>query len=370
MWVCTVTGRGRRLGVDVMDHKPNFFTAGTLALLAFAGLTACASMTHGTMSPGTYATHGVSFHYPRGWHRGAPARCCRDHRLWSVRVGIDRVDLVHVTASQFGQVVTRQNLRVLRPVVVRTVRRFLRHAHGELIGGPHAITVGGMPGLRFAGTAKFHGTAAKATLVTLFNGSTVYGISCRFTPPKARAVRQACTQVLRTFKVGKLFRAGTALVYRKHGVSFDYPPSWAEGSQPRSFGGCRSCGLWAADVGVGADNAVDVEANRENTAVTRQNLPQATPYVTRAERNFFRHFGGRLLAGPRAITVGGMPGLLYRGTGNLFGTAVKVTEAAVFNGTTLYAITCSSTPSEAGAVHRACAHVLRTFRVTRPSRRE
>ena len=137
---------------------------------------------------------------------------------------------------------------------------------------------------------------------------------------------------------------------------------------PRSFG-CRRCELWAADVAVDAVNAVDVEANRENIAVTRRNLQQAKPYVTRAERRFFRHFGGRLLAGPQAIKVGGMPGLLYRGTGNLFGTAVKVTEAAVFNGTTLYAITCASTPSKARVVQRACAQALRTFKVTRPSRR-
>jgi hypothetical protein len=225
-----------------------------------------------------------------------------------------------------------------------------------------------MPGLRFGGTAKFHGTAVKATLVTLFNGKTVYGISCRFAPAKARAVRQACAQVLRTFKAGKVFRAGTALLYRAHGVSFDYPPSWAEGPSPRSFG-CRRCELWAAGVTMDGVNAVDVAANRENIAVTRRNLPQATPYVTRAERRFFRHFGGRLRAGPQAITVGGMPGVLYRGTGNLFGTAIKVTEAAVFNGTTLYVITCASTPSKARVVQRACAHVLGTFKMTRPSKR-
>ena len=61
-----------------------------------------------------------------------------------------------------------------------------------------------------------------------------------------------------------------------------------------------------------------------------------------------------------------MPGLLYRGTENLYGTAVKATEAVVFNGTTIYEITCTSTPSKARAVHRACAQVLRTFKVTQP----
>jgi hypothetical protein len=64
-----------------------------------------------------------------------------------------------------------------------------------------------------------------------------------------------------------------------------------------------------------------------------------------------------------------MARMIRTSQGNLFGTAVKVTEAAVFNGTTLYAITCSSTPSKARTAHRACAEVLRTFEVTRPSRR-
>jgi hypothetical protein len=38
---------------------------------------------------------------------------------------------------------------------------------------------------------------------------------------RAKAVRQACPQVLRTFKVSNLFKAAAALNYRAHGVSFD-----------------------------------------------------------------------------------------------------------------------------------------------------
>ena len=225
-----------------------------------------------------------------------------------------------------------------------------------------------MPSLRFAGTAKIHGTAAKITLVRAYNGSTEYTIACSSTPAKARAIQQACGQVLRTFKVSKLFTAGTALVYRKPGVSFDYPPTFAETRQGSHFG-CRRCVLWRAAVGLDRVNTVDVTANLENTAVTRQNLPEAKPYVTRLIRRVFGHFGGRMLAGPQAIMVGGMPGLRYRGIGYVYGAAVKATFVVVFNGTTIYTISCTSTPVQARSVDRACAEVLRTFKVTRPSRR-
>jgi hypothetical protein len=354
-----------------MNHKTNFFTAGTLALLAFSGLAACGGGTQGTSSPGSYAAHGVSFHYPRGWHRGRPGVSFGvSSRMWAVAVGTPG-NSVDVTANRLGHslVVTRQNLQVLTAPLGDTVRGQYRHLHGELIAGPHAITVGGMPGLQFAGTAKLHGTAQKLTLVSAFNGSTEYTITCLSTPAKARAVRQACSQVLRTFKVSKLFMAGAALVYRKHGVSFDYPPGWAAAPPTGPSAGCRGCDLWATAVAPDAFNGVNVNADRQSVLVTRKNLPAAVPVVTRGQRRLLRHFGGRLVAGPHPLTVGGMPGLAYLGTAKLYGSAVHVTVVMVFHGKTSYTITCTSTRAKARAVHRACAEVLRTFKVTPPSKR-
>jgi hypothetical protein len=355
-----------------MFHKRSFFAAGTVALLAFAGMTACASMTQGTSSPRTYAAHGVSFRYPRGWHRGTPATSVgsTSSRLWVVALTPGRgrtVNAVVVSASRTGVVATRQNLPVITPTVVRVRRRELRQLHVELTARPRAITVGDMPGLRFTGTGKIFGAAAKVTEFSAFNGSTEYNITCSATPAKAGAIQQACTQVVRSFKVSKLFTPGTALVYRAHGVSFDYPLSWAKGTVPA---GCARCKPWATAVGLDQINEIQVIAHGHQTRVTRRNLPQAKPYVTRAESRFYRHIGGRLLAGPQAITVGGLPGLRYRGTGNFDGTAVKDTEAVVFNGTTFYEIECTSTLAKANVVDRACAEVLRTFKVTQPSRRE
>jgi hypothetical protein len=355
-----------------MNHKTNFCTAGTAALLAVSSLAACGGITQGTTSPLTYAAHGVSFRYPARWHRGTPGPavgCCRSQELWSVAVGRgggNAVDSVDVTANRAGQVVTTQNFRGFTPSVIRLARSQFRQLHGELTAPPHAITVGGMPGLRFAGTATTRGAAAKVTLVLAFNGSTEYGITCSSTPVKARAVQQACAQVLRTFKVGKLFKAGATLVYRVHGVSFDYPSSWLEGTVPGVPAGCGRCKSWATAVVLDPLNAVAVIATGHQPRVTRKNLPGITRFVTRAERRRFRQFGGRLLAGPRPLTVSGMPGLRYRGTGALLGTAVKATTAVLFHGPLTYEISCIFTPSKARAVNRVCAEVLRTFKATRP----
>jgi hypothetical protein len=113
-----------------------------------------------------------------------------------------------------------------------------------------------------------------------------------------------------------------------------------------------------------AVNGVNVTAYRQSVLVKRKNLPAVAPFVTSKQRRLFRHFGGRLVAGPHAITVGEMAGLAYLGTGTLYGAAVHLTVVVAFNGTTSYTITCTSTRAKARAVHRACAQVLRTFKVT------
>jgi hypothetical protein len=79
---------------------------------------------------------------------------------------------------------------------------------------------------------------------------------------------------------------------------------------------------------------------------------------------FRRQAGG----GTDPLTVGGIPGLAYLGTAKLYGSAVHVTVVMVFHGRTSYTITCTSTRAKARAVHRGCAEVLRTFKVTKPSR--
>jgi hypothetical protein len=187
-----------------MSHKTNFFTAGILALLAIAGLTAC-STAHGgrpgrSPGTGTYTWHGVSFHYPAGWHQTTPPGGGRP-LLWTTGVGFDPPDSVYIAAHPLGTRVTAQNLSTYIPSVTRTVRLGFTHAGERLLAGPQAITVGGMPGLQFQGTQT--NPVGKDTLTIVFNGMTWYDITCAYTPAKARAVQRGCAQVLRTFQVSR-----------------------------------------------------------------------------------------------------------------------------------------------------------------------
>ena len=151
---------------------------------------------------GSYAGHGVSFHYPAGWLRGSPGGpSCGSGcgQLWATGVGLDPPDSIYIFANRLGTRVTAQNLSVATPSVTRTVRWGFRRDGDRLLAGPQAITVGGMPGLRFQGTQSH--PAGKQTLTIVFNGMTGYFITCQSTPAQARAVQQGCAQVLRTFKV-------------------------------------------------------------------------------------------------------------------------------------------------------------------------
>ena len=196
------SSEGSPSGSD-MRHKTYLFRAGILAPLAIIWLPACGVVVT-VAGPGVYSGHGISFDYPPGWRLGAPAvsvGCGQGQCLWSVSVVLDRINAVNVTASRLGVDVTAQNLPVLTPAVTQHARGNFRHLGGRLLAGPQAITVGGMPGLRFQGAAKVGGIASQVTVVVAFNGMTAYAFSCTWTPAKARAVQQACAQVLRTFTV-------------------------------------------------------------------------------------------------------------------------------------------------------------------------
>jgi hypothetical protein len=187
-----------------MSHKTNFFKAGILALLAIFGLAACAAAHDGgpgwRPGTGTYTGHGVSFHYPAGWYQTTPLGGGRP-LLWTIGVGFDPPDSVYIAAHPTGTRVTAQNIPVFIPSVTRAVRMGFRHAGDRLLAGSQAITVGGMPGLRFQGTET--NPVGKDTLTIVFNGMTWYDITCAYTPAKARAVQRGCAQVLRTFKVSR-----------------------------------------------------------------------------------------------------------------------------------------------------------------------
>jgi hypothetical protein len=81
-----------------------------------------------------------------------------------------------------------------------------------------------------------------------------------------------------------------------------------------------------------------------NPPVTAANFDSFIPTVGRVVGRGFEQNGGVLQAGPEKITVGGMPALQFRGTGQSSpGIAVGRTLTFAFRGTTFYEINCQHT---------------------------
>lgn len=332
-----------------------------LAGLAVIGLAACGATPAGAAQ--TYRAHGVSFDYPARWREGSPsvaAGCCNGYQLWAAGVGLDWRDAIDVGANRSSPSITAANIGIAIPALVRIGRSFFGQAGGSLRTGPERITMGGMPGLRFRGSARVHGIAQDVTFVIAFNGTTNYWITCTHTPAKAAEVERACGQVVRTFRTSQVILAGGTRTYRAHGVSFDYPAGWVEGSPAVTSG---SAPLWATVLGSGPAAWIDIRATRTGSIlpITAGNIAMITPSVERAVRRQLA-----VTAGPERITIGGMPGLRFQGQAAVQGVPTEIALVIAFSGTNQYQLACGYTRATAGEVDRACAQVIRTFKVSKP----
>jgi len=354
-----LSARGRALPVR---RRRRALVPVALAGLAVISLCACtATSARGTR---TYRTHGVSFDYPAGWQPSGPGKtvgCCHGDRLWATGIVLDSTSTgsIDVGANRSSPSITAANVGLAIPSLDRYARSFFERAGGSLRAGPERITMGGMPGFRYQGSVRSSGVAAEVTLVIVFNGTTDYWVTCTHTPAKAAEVERACSQVIRTFKTSQPIVAEGTRTYRAHGVSFDYPAGWVQGKPAVTSG---SAPLWATAFGLGPAAWMTIRAARTGLAIpiTAANIGAITPSVTRAVR--------RLLvvqAGPDRITMGGMPGLRFRGKASVNGATTEITLIMAFNGTTRYELDCGHTPATAQEVTRACALAMRTFKVSK-----
>jgi uncharacterized RDD family membrane protein YckC len=148
-----------------------------------------------------------------------------------------------------------------------------------------------------------------------------------------------------------------------HGISFEHPPGWhQEPVRTRAGGGNLLCqtGLF-----IGPSDVVLIDAHPLTRPVTARYLATITPLLTRAVRHLFAQIGGVLQAGPRKVTIGGLPGVEFRGTGRSFnGTRIHSTVVFAYHGRTEYFVNCQYTSQHATQVQRGCHQILRTFRVS------
>jgi uncharacterized RDD family membrane protein YckC len=159
--------------------------------------------------------------------------------------------------------------------------------------------------------------------------------------------------------------AGRTLTDRAGGVSFDYPAGWGNESAQPDTGSSGGDKLWATAVGPGTQHdLIVVEAFRQDPPVTAANLGAFTPGLQADVQQGFAQAGGGLQAGPEKITMAGMPGLRFRGTGvTADGSRYISTLVFAFNGTTAYFVNCQYTSARAAEVKSACDQVVGSFHV-------
>jgi hypothetical protein len=156
--------------------------------------------------------------------------------------------------------------------------------------------------------------------------------------------------------------AGT---YQAHGVSFDYPARWQLGYLPVNvwFGHVRGT-AWSTAVILDQADWIDVAAYRLPVAISPA-LLRLSPSAEADFRSEIERTGSQLLAGPREITLAGVPGLLIRIAVTHDGIPTENTIAFTFIGTTEYVVVCQQAQGQGATnVQRACEQVIRTFTVT------
>jgi hypothetical protein len=193
----------------------------------------------------------------------------------------------------------------------------------------------------WAATARHRGVAVVSLAIVL---AAVAGLS---------AYRVTSTSAIRT--------------YSGHGIAFDYPAAWQLGRLPLGAGPFHNGHqLWTTAVILDQADWIGVTGYRLASPVFLiGSLPPA------AEAGFRREIeraGGVLLAGPREITMGGLPGIGFQFRVTRTEIPVQYTVTVAFKGRAAYAVVCEQALQQgAGQVQRACDQVIRTFAVTAPA---
>ena len=150
---------------------------------------------------------------------------------------------------------------------------------------------------------------------------------------------------------------------RAHGVSFEQPAGWRQEKVRARTGGTHL--LCQTGLFISPSDALVIEAHPLTRPVTASYLGTIGPLLKRLGSQSFAQIGGVLQAGPRRLTIGGLPGFELRGTGHSFsGARIHSTVVFAFQGSTEYLINCQYTPQHAAQAQRACGQILRTFQVS------
>jgi hypothetical protein len=153
----------------------------------------------------TFQGDGYSFTYPGDWDElegGEPSGQVGEpvsRALFGPSAGSDAME---IEVYRLNLSVTEDNLDELSGEIARVAEELFRQADGEIASGPTRVTVGGLPGFSFEGSAVDSlGVRVQAWLTFAFDRRTEYFVDCEFTPEGAEEMKQGCDQVLESFQV-------------------------------------------------------------------------------------------------------------------------------------------------------------------------
>ena len=149
--------------------------------------------------------------------------------------------------------------------------------------------------------------------------------------------------------------------FQAHGVTFEYPGGWQDTTDDFSVATTSGQAQWTAAVSAGTYDLVIVEAYSVNQEVTVDNLDDAEPQITTFFEQLFGQMDGALESGPADITLAGLPGLEYRGSGTSDGTPIESRIIVAFDGTTEYFINCQHTKQGSVEIGEGCDQIVSTF---------
>ncbi len=163
--------------------------------------------------------------------------------------------------------------------------------------------------------------------------------------------------------------------YKGHGVSFRYPRDWAP-AKPEGVNVKTSNGVWtkmfsptsAANdpAGTTADIVLITEFET-SVAVTEENLAASAASITASIKHVAQKAGGSLLAGPKEVTMGGLPGYEYRISAKTSrGRKSASRLVIVWNGATEYSLNCQHLVggTRAAEIERGCKMIVGSFKLS------
>ena len=158
--------------------------------------------------------------------------------------------------------------------------------------------------------------------------------------------------------------------YDKHGVSFHYPKDWERGKLS-GLSAQNAGGLWTEAFKPSSSSSkadmIFITEYRTPVAITWKNRATYSDEIASSVATVTKRAGGKILAGPAMVSMGGLPGFGFRiSATTVDGLSSESRILLVWNGKTEYYLNCQhdTNGTRSGAVERACTRIISSFELS------